>query len=378
MRVGFGAATITPAIPVWLAGFGARTEPAGTVRDDLEARAVYLSAGSDAFCLVVCDLLGMTRGFSAPIREAIAGELATTTDRVLVACTHTHHGPSAMAGTEALGWPVPDGYGDFLRQECVAAAVHARDAAADAQLRYGRAPLPDGVSFNRRGLPYENPEFAVLDVARPDGHRIGVVVNIGVHPVALGPANLAVSTDWIGPFRVELERLAGGFAVELTGALGDVNPLPPSGELAEGGNAYAPWATEEETEQIGRTLAAAAAHILDECTPLRGDISLVRAESVEIPLGQTGLAPLAQGDSMSVDFVEWAVGDVRLVSMPGEAFFALGREIEDARNRRTLLAGISPSWHGYLPHPWGDGYEEGVSFGREFVASVREKLIAAP
>jgi hypothetical protein len=72
------------------------------------------------------------------------------------------------------------------------------------------------------------------------------------------------------------------------------------------------------------------------------------------------------------------IGDVHVVSMPGEAFFALGREIEEARGNRTILAGISPSWHGYLPHPWGEGYEEGVSFGRAFVETVRDVLVAAP
>ena len=373
MRVGFGEATITPtAFPVWLAGFGARSKPASDVRDDLEARAIYL----DGFCLVVCDLLGMTPGFSGPIRQAIADELGTTTDRVLVACTHTHHGPSVMAGTEALGWPTPEGYPGTLRDGCLAAAVRARDAAADAQLRYGRAPLPADVSFNRRGLPYDNPEFAVLDAVGPDGGRLGVVANIGVHPVALGPQNLSISTDWVGPFRAELERRAGGFAIELTGALGDVNPQPPGS--GDGDSAYEPWATPEQNQAIGRTLAEAVAEALEECAPITEEVRVVRAETHEIPLGKTGLAALAQAESMSVEFVEWSIGDVRVVAMPGEAFFALGREIEDARDRRTLLAGISPSWHGYLPQPWGDGYEEGVSFGEEFVAAVRNKLISAP
>ena len=377
MKAGFGAATITPDLPVYMAGFGARGKPADAIRDDLEARAIVLSQGAgDDFCLVVCDLLGMTPGFSTPIREAIAAELRTTTDRVLVACTHTHHGPSVMAGTDALGWPIPDGYADLLLAGCVAAAKHARDAATDAELRYGRFPLPDGVSFNRRGLPYDDPEFTVLDVTRPDGHRIGVLANVAVHPVALGPHNYAISTDWVGPFRLELERLAGGLAIELTGALGDINPLPRPG--AKPVSAYDPWATAEETEQIGRAIAEAVAESLDDCAPLASGLDVLRAETRDIPLGESGLAALAQTDSMPVDFVEWRLGDVRLVSMPGEAFFALGREIEDARNKRTILAGICPSWHGYLPVPWGDGYEEGVSFGKEFVETVRGVLRSVP
>jgi neutral ceramidase len=379
VRTGFGAATITPSVPpIWLAGFGARTEPANALRDDLEARAIYLDDGTTALCLIVCDLLGMSPGYSTPARAAIAEEFGIPIGCVLTACTHTHSGPSAMAGTEALGWPNPHEYGDILREGCLAAARHAREAAEDAELRYARAPLPSGVSFNRRGLPYDGPEFAVLDAVRPDGHRLGALANIAVHPVALGPDNLAISTDWVGPFRTELERLAGGFAIELTGALGDVNPLPPSGKLSDDGNTYAPWATPEETDQIGRTLAEATASALDECETIATRLEVVRAETIDLPVGGTGLAAMIQAESMAVDFVEWAIGDIRLVSIPGEAFFELGREIEDARNRRCLLAGISPSWHGYLPVPWGDGYEEGVSYGRDFVQAVRAKLFHAP
>jgi hypothetical protein len=372
MRAGFGAATISPSVhPVWLAGFGARTEPASSVRDDLEARAIVI----DDVCLVVCDLLGMTNAFSGPIRAAVAAQLGIDAERVLTACTHTHHGPSAMTGTEALGWHIPIGYGEELQAGCVAAARHARESAVDAELRYGRAPLPSDVSYNRRGLAYDAPDFAVLDVVRHDGHRIGVLANLAVHPVALGPDNLAISTDWVGPFRTELERLAGGFAIELSGALGDINPLPPHGRPDDD---YEPWSTPDETDQIGRTIADAVAEALDDCAPIGDDAHVVRAETREIALGSTGLASRAQRASTPVDFVEWAIGDVRLVSIPGEAFFALGREIEDTRNRRTLLAGISPSWHGYLPVPWGDGYEEGVSFGPEFVDEVRRTLRSVP
>src|SRR5437879_12972550 len=95
MKAGFGVATITPKLPVYMAGFGAREKPASAIRDDLEARAIVL----DDFCLVVCDLLGMTPGFSGPIRSAIAAELGMDTDHVPVACTHTHHAPTRTAGT---------------------------------------------------------------------------------------------------------------------------------------------------------------------------------------------------------------------------------------------------------------------------------------
>lgn len=374
MRAGFGAATITPTLPVFLAGFGDRTEPARSVRDSLEARALVCDDGDVTLCLVVCDLLGMTPDFSTPIRRRIATELGTTVERVLLSCTHTHHGPSCLTGSDAIGWPVPDSYRELLEQGCVAAALHAREHIEGAALRYARAPLPP-VSFNRRGHPYADPELAVLDVVRHDGHRLGVVCNTGVHPVALGPHNLEISTDWVGPMRAELEALAGGIAIGLSGAFGDVNPLPPTGVPD---NTYEPWATAEATEGIGRDIAKAAAEALDDAVAVGDGLRVVRTETVEVTLGPTGLARLSGETSQHVEFVEWAVGDVRVVSLPGEAFFALGREVEDARGRRTLLAGLAPAWHGYLPQPFTEGYEEGLSYGADAVAAIRAVLTDAP
>ena len=59
---------------------------------------------------------------------------------------------------------------------------------------------------------------------------------------------------------------------------------------------------------------------------------------------------------------------------PRRAFDALGAEIRERRGGPVLLAGLAP-WHGYLPHPFGEGYEESVSYGREAVAAICEALL---
>jgi hypothetical protein len=374
MKAGFGVATITPTPPVYLAGFGARTEPAQVVHEDLEARALYLSDDRTSLCLVVCDLLGMTPDVSIPIREAVAAELGIARANVIVACTHTHSGPSLISGSEAIGWPIPDGYAGVVRDGCVSAATAARNAAAARggsgglppyeQLGYGRAPLPDGFAFNRRGGDYDEPWFSVLRVG-----EAGTVANIGIHPVLLGPAWLAVSPDWVGAFRRELEKITGGTAIELTGALGDINPTPPGGRPED---SYAPWASAEQTADFGRRLARTVAAARTE--KVEGDLHVLREETIDVTVGGTALA-IAHGEpTMRVELVEWEIGDVRLVSIPGEAFHALGREVASKRADRALLAGLAP-WHGYLPHPYGDGYEEGVSYGPDAVEAIRAALV---
>jgi hypothetical protein len=270
---------------------------------------------------------------------------------------------------------MPEGFTETLRTGCVAAAAAAaRNGSRDAILHYARAPLPEGFAFNRRALPFTDPWFAVLDVRDEDGARIGTVANLSIHPVLLGPEWRSVATDWVGTFRTSLEALAGGTTIELTGALGDINPVPFDGAVHD---TYAPWASWEQTVGYGKRLAAVVADTLAGAEPVEGVLRLLKHETIQAPVGGTGLAVLWGEPAMDVDLTEWSIGDVRLVSIPGEAFHALGKEISAARNDRVLLAGIAP-WHGYLPHPWGEGYEEGVSYGPDFVAGVRTGLLDAP
>jgi hypothetical protein len=381
-RAGFGSAVITPPVPVRLAGFSARTEPALSVHDDLEARAVWLAGESGdgesasgessgaAVCLVVCDLLGMSAEYATPIRAAIAAALGLPVDAVLTASTHTHSGPSVIARTEGLGWPTPEGYADLLVSRCTAAAVAARRSAEPVSLHYVRAPLPDGLSINRRDLPYD-PHFAVLDARRPDGSRAGLIANIAIHPVALGPQALAVSTDWVGPFRDAVEAAAGGAAMLLSGALGDVNPQPhehpdPAGDF-------------DQAASLGRAVAGVVEAVLADAAEVEGGIGVIARRCFPAPVGPSLLTMITEvSGTIEVELVEWAIGDVRLVSLPGEAFCALGRKVEDARGSRVLLAGLAPVWQGYLPDPFGVGYEEGVSFGLPAVAAITDALLDVP
>jgi hypothetical protein len=370
MLAGFGRAVITPEPPVMLAGFGARHEPAASVHDDLEVRALYLAEeeGGGAVCLLVCDLLGMSASFAWPIRQAVSADLGLPVAAVLTASTHTHSGPSCIAGSEAVGWPTPAGYNEVLLGGCRAAAAQAHRLAVPATLSYRRAPLPDGLSVNRRGLPYA-PWVALVDVRAPDGPRIGTLANLAVHPVALGPECLAVSADWVAPFRASLEGALGGTAVMLSGALGDVNPRHVHRQDNDcGADGFA------EADGLGRELAEVVAGEAAAAEPLDGPIAVVRSDRLEAPVGDTLLGRLAGADTMGVDLLEWSVGAARVVSVPGEGFHAFGRAIERSRDAPVLLAGLAPVWLGYLPVPFGEGYEESMSYGQAFVTAVLDAL----
>ena len=370
MEVGFGSARITPELPVVLAGFGARKGTVDEVHDDLEAHAIVIKDGDLTLCLLVLDLLMLGADYAHPLRKAVSQALGIPAAQVMTSCTHTHSGPAATRSTKVIGWPAQRGYRERLTERCVDAATVAAACCTPATIKYATAPLPDYLSINRRGHDY-HPTFAVMDFVRPDGVRIGSIANVAIHPVAAGITARSVSRDWVGPFRDRAAVLTGAPCVLLPGALGDVNPTrDPHTHPDPGGN----W---ETTRELGEEVARNVSALLDEAQPAGNGAKLIghRVERIRAGFTLPAVLTLQPGRKVDVELMEWALGDVRLISMPGEAFHRLGVEITESRHEDVLLAGLAPHWLGYLPCPFGGGYEEKMSLGSRFVTTLRTALL---
>ncbi|MDX6273533.1 MAG: hypothetical protein QOJ92_743 [Frankiales bacterium] len=373
LEVGFGSAVITPPMPVVLAGFGARKGLVSEVHDDLEVHAVFLRNGGQSLCLLVLDLLMLGPEVAGPLRVKVAGALGLDHSSVLTSCTHTHSGPAATLHTKRIGWPMPEEYAELLVGRCVNAAIAAQRSAEPVALGYARGRLPADLSLNRRGLPYD-PQLSLVEVRRPDGTLAGTLANVGIHPVALGIDCRAISGDWPTVTRAGLRGSSAAPAVVIQGASGDVNPTrDPHTDPTPGGN----WDTASE---LGREIAEVVDGLRASARPVRGEqlVPLVRQERLRAGLTLPALLAGRALRKVDVELVEWRLGDISLVAVPGEAFHALGRDIERARGDRVLLAGLAPSWLGYLPQPWGKGYEEKMSYGRGFTSAVARALLSPP
>ena len=120
--------------------------------------------------------------------------------------------------------------------------------------------------------------------------------------------------------------------------------------------------------------------LLNACETLPDTAQLLLRRVVPLRAGLTLPALLNKVAlrTVEVELLEWSLGGVRLVSVPGEAFHELGRQIERARDDRALLAGLAPEYHGYLPMPFGKGYEEKMSYGSRFVDRLSQALLDVP
>src|SRR5712691_7435802 len=93
-KAGVATVVITPKEFIWMAGYGARTKPAEGKQHDLYAKALALEdAGGAKLVLVTTDLVGLPRGISAPVAEAVTKKTGLPRERLLLSSSHTHCGP---------------------------------------------------------------------------------------------------------------------------------------------------------------------------------------------------------------------------------------------------------------------------------------------
>lgn len=395
MRVGCAHTIITPPPGTPLAGFGARSEGARGVHDDLCARALVLEESGDRIGLVACDLCEVDARFVAGVRSRVERATGIPPDRLMVTATHTHAAPA----TFPLYSPPPDPawVADLaVRVAGTVAEAAANLAPAALTLGVGRE---DTVARNRRRP--DGPVDPAVTVLRADraGAPPVLLVHYACHPTVLGPDSLLVSRDYVGFVVDAVERATGGWAVFFNGACGDINVGHSADRSALG--LPIPGRTFERAEALGLRLAVEAIRALRDARPVGGPggsqplrIAAGR-RLLEVPLRQTppleevreqvdacrhrlealrktgageddvdaarldlmyaglALSWVAQRGAAAAETAEvqaFAVGDVALVALPGEFFAESGLRLR-ARSPypHTMPIGYANGGVGYVP-----------------------------
>lgn len=255
-KAGAAAVDITPAGPVWLAGYGARNRPSEGVAQRIFTKALALEDADGAtFILVTADIIGIPRAVRDGVEQAARSRHGLAPASILLSASHTHSGPAPYA----YGVPDPEyarkgeDYGRMLQDrilEAIAAALARREPA---RLMFSHARA--GFAMNRR-LPAggqirnsPNPDgpvdhdVPVLRVVDAHGRPRALVFGYACHNTVTGFH--AINGDYAGYAQAFLEeKYPGAVALFVAGAAGDQNPYPRHASL-------------EQSIQHGRTLAYA-------------------------------------------------------------------------------------------------------------------------
>jgi hypothetical protein len=265
LEVGFGEADVTPRLgdrPVFLAGFGHDRKATG-VHDTLKARAVVLRDGQRKIAFVSVDVVGLFHPFVLRVRARLSGF-----DYVLISSTHNHEGPDTLGlwGPSTFRSGVDPAYMDLLERRIARAVRDAEGACRPVRPRVGSARAPGLLHDGREPIVKHDELVAVEFRGASEDTPAGLVVQWNCHPETLGERNTQVSSDFVGPVVVELQKRHHCPVVYLTGTVGGLMTslhVPVRGrggeELADG--------TFEKAQAYGRLVADLADRALAAARP---------------------------------------------------------------------------------------------------------------
>ena len=399
LRIGVARVDYTPALGLPLMGNFRDDYGARGIHDPLYSRAlVFQNSAGRKVALLSLDICMIDRNNTSLMRRSIASQTDLRPENIIIAATHTHSGPAAMR----LGSlpKADDAAVEKFLTKAATAAVLANQQLRPSRLTIG-ATTESRVSFNRRlrckdGQTHMNwegldPSFVIeplgpIDpqvttlVIEQDGKPAAGLVNFALHPAILAGDNWLYSADYPGYLAESLARLTGGdfLTFFFNGCCGNVNHIDYTDKTQ--GRGYA------MTQRVGYLLGVAAAEARARATPVGGSEVAISREMVRLKRlkiseeqvrwseegvrkakehparGQVDGLPdehyartwlemhRKQGDDDLVEVCALRLGDVGIVTFPGEMFCEFGLQVKrQSPTKHTLVIELANDEIGYLP-----------------------------
>jgi len=372
-RIGVAKRDISPPRPELLLPTGmGRLVPTRGVLDELRVEAMAIRLGAEVAFIVASDLRMFPMEWIVEVREAVGERVGCDPRRVLFSAVHNHcsspepadDSPAAAEATAEANRKIVDG----LIEACVASAEDTRPA----EIAPATTALTKAVGQNRRFVlgngtavncwgagPAIPPGVKAVGPAGPDSTRVDVLAarEVGAdQPFALltsyatHPHLYALpyfSGEFPGAAKRRIEAaIPGAVALQATHAGGnvDLHCVHPKPDDEPDSVAW----FRGSADLLGQRLADAVLPAVAAATYSRPTTLRHVYESTENLSGSRRL--------VIVNGV--AIGDVAIVSIPGEMFIEFGLAIRAASPMaHTVLIAYNGSRQGYVPP--AVGFEQG-------------------
>ena len=432
---GFSRVDITPGMGVDIAGYYKIRKVEG-VLDPLEVTCLALELDKTQALLMSCDNCGIKQDAIAILKEDICKATGLGPQNVLIGSTHTHTGPTVKQDDEDSKGLA---YFAFLRTKMTEAAKAALADLKPAKAGWGVGKA-DSVAFGRRfrmkdGSIKTNPGIGNPDIAEGitevdarvnvlrfdrEGAETIVLVNFANHPDTIG-GNL-VSADWPGFLRRTVERaIPGTKCLFFNGAEGDVNHINVNGK----GGYFNDVKNDFDdvirgyghARHMGNYMAGSVLQVYDKVNYFDPCCLKIAAKTIQVPsnmpdpsdmpeakrindlhlAGKDSELPykgmmlttmVAQAARMvrlehgpeffEMNMTALQLGNIALVTIPGEAFTGVGAELKKAEGWDLVLPlGLTNGYEGYFPMQ--ECYDEGgyEACSSPFKAGVAEQIVEA-
>jgi len=398
---------INPDLPAKLVGYGPH-HWGRAIHDDLEVNCLYLKDESGTeMALLSFDSETTDAEFVEDVQAACSERTGLAPRSVLTTTTHCHSTP-LVRRRRAFG--TTTGVNEPYRQRVIErSAEAAEEAASNAEpvtVAYNycrvrenfnrRMFFPDGTYFyqpkRKKLLPVcDEPvddELGVVFFRRADESAgyVATIANYTAHALAVGDTANAVTADFPGVLRREIEENIGGVALFVNGACGDNHPLGAEagfGRAERMGQALAEKALYHRWDAVDIESPALALDYREVLLPVMtaGDFERLPGRGPESEYRPVR-DELRVGDDVRTYFSLWAAGPLLFVGVPGEMTAELGLRIKwESPFPKTYIMYMATDHVGYIPHrsayEWG-GYEVLTSpFGPGAGAKLCDEILAA-
>ncbi|MFW6163772.1 MAG: neutral/alkaline non-lysosomal ceramidase N-terminal domain-containing protein [Planctomycetota bacterium] len=391
LLAGAARATFTPYVGAWMAGFASRDHGCEGVHDDLYARALVLRAGETTVGLVGCDLIGLSPDSVARVRQRVEAECDIAADHVMVACTHTHSGPT-VGPLRHPGMDVELMH--VLERQVAGSVVAASRSMAEASLGVGKGTTAIGINRRERQADGSmrlgrnpdgpvDPELGVLRMDAADGRPVAIAVTHACHPVVLGPRNYLISADYPGQVAALLETVhPGAVCPYFNGTCGNINSTPVGGSFADarrlglmaGGEALRVAAEVETSADVELAVQSVVVDAPLAPLPPAGELRAWLAgheAALDRQLAEGQITAFRRNNDLpsmwardalhaieercvettrALELQALRLGDALLVTTPGETFVEIGLAIKAASPLpNTFVLGYTNGNVGYIP-----------------------------
>jgi neutral ceramidase len=416
MKAGIGRVDITPAGPIWLSGYAARTHPSEGVLTRLWAKALAIESGpGQRIVIVTTDVVGVPGSVTEEVAARVAKEFGVKRSQFFVNASHTHTGPVVWSNLNNLTVFPPEEqaklvvYARKFTDDLVTAIGAAIRDLAPATVEYGAGSV--GFAVNRRQAGPEgvrigvNPKgpvdhtVPVIRVTGPGGKLRAVLFGYACHNTTLQAEVYQLSGDYAGFAAAEVEKAHPGATalfLQLCGA--DQNPNPRG--TVELGRKYGAELAAEVERVIGAPMTALAGPIRSAYRVTELKLAPRSRAELEAELKAPVAAQVRRAQMMlklvdagkPIDRIAYPVQAVRfgrgltVVALGGEVVLDYSLRIKrEFPGEPVIVAGYSNDVMSYIPSKriLGEGGYEAVEsmiyYGQAgpFAEDVEERIFGA-
>jgi len=334
IEAGVSVAPINPPLNAYIAG-DRQDRKFTSVHDSLFAKAVVITNGEEQVALVTLDCIGLLYPEVQRIRKRAAERCGFDESRIIISSTHTHSGPDVVGiwGSDYQHSGVDSAYMEFLvntaaEQVQKAWATKRPATVVTAETEFGE-PWVQNICMEEIDR-----SASILQFRDEAGHSIATLTNFACHPTFLDARFSEVSADYVHGYYKTLEKLTGGEALFLQGAIGGwVQPEDGEGSF-------------EKAFKRGKELAEAVHEVLPSAKMMENPNIRFKSSSVRFPVENKNWQQLAAigtinrplNDSVSSEISWFAIGDAEFATHPGETAPYYGLET------KKLMVGDGPKF----------------------------------